>query len=154
MRRKKLTHRQIDARQRGSVYVLVLGASLIVAVIGISALMAARVQRRATQVSAGMAQTRQLARSAIDLGLLTVQQNPATWRTLFAAGTLPTNLSLGSGKLTLAATDPVDGDLTNNLTDPVVLTGIGMSGDARYMLQVTLNGDGTIELGSWKRVVN
>lgn len=154
MRRKKLTHRRIDARSRGSVYILVLGASLLVAVIGISALMAARVQRRATQASAGMAQTRQLACSAIDLGLLAIQQNPTTWRTLFTAGTLPTDLSLGSGLLTLTAVDPIDSDLTNNTTDPVVLTGVGSVGQARYMLEVTLNGDGTIAPGTWKRVVN
>lgn len=146
--------RKADIRHRGSVYLLVLGASLLVAVIGVSALMAARVQLRTVSAAADAIQTRLLARSAIDLGLLTIRQSPTTWRTLFTAGTLPTDLSLGSGLLTLTAVDHVDGDLTNNTTDPVVLTGIGMSGDARYMLEVTLNGDGTISPGTWKRVVN
>ncbi len=147
------TIRAGDIRQRGSVYVLVLGASILVAVIGVSALMAARVQHGAISRSADAAQTRLLARSAIDLGLCSIRQNP-TWRTLFAAGTLPTGLELGSGTLTLTATDPVDGNLTNNNTDPVVLIGIGNVGQATYRLEVTLNGDGMIESGSWRRVVN
>jgi Tfp pilus assembly protein PilX len=143
-----------DLRRRGSVYVLVLGASLIVALIGVSALMAARVQRRVVSGSADMAQARQFAGSVIDLGLFTIRQNPLSWRAQFAAGTIPNDLALGTGTLTLTATDPVDGNLTNNITDPVVLTGVGKCGDARYMLEVTLNGDGTINPGTWKRVVN
>jgi hypothetical protein len=146
--------RRSDLRHRGSVYVLVLGASLIVAVIGLSSLMAARVQRQVTEVSADMVQTRLLARSAIDLGLNTIKTYPANWRFVFDAGNLPTEMPLGAGQLTLTAVDPIDGNLMNNTTDPVVLTGIGKSGDARYMLEVTLNGDGTAQPGTWKRVVN
>jgi hypothetical protein len=154
MRRKKLTRRQIDARSRGSVYVLVLGASLIVAAIGISAVLAARVQLRTTQDSADRTETRQLARSAIDMGLFTVQRNPDTWRKVFSSGTIPTDMPLGSGTITLTATDSVDGDFLNNDTDPVVLLGTGTIGQAQYMLEVTINGDGTVAPGTWKRVVS
>ena len=143
----------LGARQRGSVYILVLGASLIVAVIGISSLMAARVQRRAVVASSDMTQARELARTAIDRGLWEVKVNVMSWRTTFSDGTL-TNISFAGGTFSLVAVDPIDGNLTNNTTDPIVLTGTGKYGEAQYMLEVTLNGDGSIQPDTWKRVVN
>ncbi len=142
-----------DARHRGSVYVLVLGASLLVAVIGISSLMAARVQRRATTASTDMIQARELARTAVDRILWGIVTYPTTWRVIYGSGYL-TNVPFGNGTFTAALMDPVDGDLFNNTTDPVVLTGTGNVGQATYILEVTLNGDGTVQPGTWKRVVN
>ncbi len=151
------THKHIiprpDTRHRGSVYLLVLGASILVAVIGISSLMAARVQRRTIQMSAGMIQSRELAGAAIDRGLWEIKVNSMFWRMKFVYWP-PTNVPLANGTFTLTATDPIDGNLLNNTADPVILTGIGKSGDAQYLLQVTLNGDGTVQPGTWKRVVN
>ncbi len=145
--------RPIDPRSRGSVYILVLGASLLVAAIGVSSLMAVRVKGRMHNAAIDQAKAQELSRSAIDRGLWEVKTNSLLWRTVFAAGTL-TNVPLGDGTFTLFAVDPVDGSLTNNNTDPVELTGLGKVGDARYMLGVTLNGDGTVQPGTWKRVVN
>jgi len=142
-----------DPRSRGSVYILVLGASLLVAVIGISSLMAARVQRRAVVVSADVIQARENARAAIDRTLWGIKMMPITWRASLAGGAFSSG-TLGGGSLSLVVVDPVDGNLTNNNTDPVVLTGTGNVGQATYMLDVTLNGDGTIRPGTWKRVVN
>lgn len=146
-------YRQQDARRRGSVYILVLGASLIVATIGISALMAARVQRRAVVITADMTQARENARVAIDRALWDIKVNPSSWRSSLAGGSYSSG-TLGGGTLSLTAVDPVDGNLTNNNTDPVVLTGTGNVGQATYILEVTLNPDGTINPGTWKRVVN
>ena len=47
---------------------------------------------------------------------------------------------MGGGSYSLTGVDSMDGDLTNNDTDAVVLTGIGVQGDARYKLQTTLTG--------------
>jgi len=146
-------NRQQDIRRRGSVYILVLGASLIVATIGISALMAARVQRRAMVASTDMIQARENARAAIERALWDIKVMPASWRFSLAGGALASG-TFGGGTLTLVMTDPVDGNLTNNTTDPVVLTGTGNVGQATYIIEVTLNGDGTINPGTWKRVVN
>lgn len=143
---------KLTARDRGSVYVLVLGASLLVAAIGVSSLMAARVQRKIVTVSADRGQARELARTAIDRGLWEVKNNAALWRTVFAAGTL-SNISFGGGTFTLIAIDPIDNNLLNNNTDPVILVGDGKKGDARYLLRVTLNGDGSVRGGTWQRVV-
>jgi hypothetical protein len=141
-----------NPRQRGSVYVLVLGASLLVAVIGVSSLMAARVQRRAVVASADMTQASELARSALDWGLWEININPGFWRMVLASMP-PTNVPFAGGTYSLTLVDPIDGNLTNNNTDPVVFTGIGKFGSARFMLEVTLNGDGSVQAGTWKRVV-
>jgi len=151
--KQAITFQQSDSRSRGSVYILVLGASLLVATIGISSLMAARVQSRAVAASAGMTQARENARTAVDRGLWEIKYNFLLWRTTFA-GTFLQNVSFGDGTFSLYAVDPTDGNLTNNGTDPVVLTGVGKSGSAKYMLEVTLNGNGSIQPGTWKRVVN
>jgi len=127
---------------------------MLIAVIGIASLMASRVQRRSTTLAGDAIVARELARSGIDLGLLYIQQQPTQWRADFAAGTAITNMDLGDGQVTVTAADPIDGNLTNNSTDPVVLTGVGNSSSSTYMLEVTLNGDGTIQPGTWKRVVN
>lgn len=139
-------------RERGSVYILVLGASLLVAAIGVSSLLAARVQRKTVTASAEMIQARELARTAIDRGLWEVKNNPASWRAVFKAGTL-SNKPFGGGTFTLIAVDPADGDLLNNNTDPVILAGYGKKGGAVYVLYVTLNGDGTVRGGTWNRFV-
>ncbi len=157
MKRDMKTDRHLiigsGARQRGSVYILVLGASLIVAVIGISSLMAARVQRRAVAASAEMIQARELARSAIERGLRDIKVNSTFWRMQMAMMP-PTNVPFADGTFTLTIVDPIDGNLTNNTSDPVVFTGIGKYGDSQYILEVSLNGDGSIQPGTWKRVVN
>jgi len=140
------------ARQRGSVYVMVLGASLIVALIGIASLMATRVQLRTVNMAKDKAQARELARAAVDRGLWEVEANPLLWRLTFASGSL-SNVPLGDGTFTLGAVDPVDGNLVIG-SDPVVLTGVGETGGAKYMLQVTLDSSGAVQPGSWKRVVN
>ncbi len=140
-------------RQRGSVYILVLASSLLVATIGISSLMAARVQLRATSSARDKVKSRELARTAIDRGLWEVQNNALGWRGVLASGVL-TNVSFGGGSFTLVASDLVDGNVLNNTTDPVLLFGVGDSGQARFMLYVMLNGDGTVQEGTWKRHVN
>lgn len=146
-------HTRRGHRQRGSVYVLVLGASLLVATIGISSLMAARVQLRATSSSRDQGEARELARTAVDRGLWEMNNNNAGWRAVFEAGTL-TDISFGNGAFSLQAVDPVDNKLLDDPSDPVFLIGIGKSGNARYMLAVMCNSDGTVQTGTWRQAVD
>ena len=143
------------ARERGSVYILVLGASLLVAVIGISSLMAARVQRRSTTLTADRIQACELARSGIDFmmyGANDITTN-SVWRAKLNNGDY-TNVAFGGGTFTVVGVDPNDGDLINNNGDPVVLTCTGDYRKATYILRVTVDGDGTPQLGTWKHIVN
>lgn len=88
------------------------------------------------------------------MGLLLIQRNPSDWRGTFAGsgGSLP-EMDIGSGTFALEAVDPVDGDLLNG-SDPVLLTGIGRVGRARYKLQVRLEANGSPTPGTWRHVVD
>ena len=144
----------IDPRRRGSVYILVLGASLLVAAIGISSLLAARVQRRTVNLTADLMQARELARSGIERVMWGAETDYLGWfwRPMLENGDYE-NRALGAGTFSVTGVDPVDGNLTNDNADPVVLTSEGVYGDAKYILRVTIDGDGTPQPGTWQRVV-
>lgn len=149
--------RSLAAARRGSVYLLVLGVSMIVVVIGLSGLMVSRIEQRSASAVSDMTQARLHALAAIEMGMFLIDANPLSWRDSFKAGVLPTDMPLGNGTLTLQAADPVDGDLTNNTVDPVLFTGIGIDGGARHKLQVTITFTGGVaefQPGSWKQVVD
>lgn len=144
-----------SSRQRGSVYILVLGASLMVALIGVSSLMAARVHRRAVSVTADRMQARELARAGIDRVMYDPKVDPLGlfWRAMLVNGDYE-NMGFAGGSFSVTGVDPNDGDLLNGSNDLVVLASTGKYGQAVYVLQVTIDGDGTPQPGTWKRVVN
>ena len=123
--------------RKGTAYVAVLGASLIVTVIGLSALTAVRVERRSAQTEHDFTRARLYAQAAIDLGLLWMTQD-SDWRTNRTNGDWVLDAPFDRGTLSIAAADPTDGDLANDEKDPVTLTGTGIVGDARYMLEATI----------------
>ncbi len=126
--------------RRGSVYILVLSASLLGTVIGISALMVARIQHRAAAGTDDLAEARVYARSALEIGLLKISQDP-TWRTTYGNSNWPKNQPIGNGTYTIEAVDPADGDVTTGSLDPVELTGIGTMGLATQKIKVRLDAD-------------
>ena len=143
-----------DRRRRGSAYLAVLGAAAIVSIIGLSALLIARIDLRRATDTTDLAQARLCAMSGTDVCLLMIEQNRDTWRDTFidAGGALP-KVDIGSGSFELRAVDPVDGDLADGY-DPVLLTAIGYAGRACYKLQVRLEPNGLPTPGTWKQVVN
>lgn len=147
--------RRLTCRQRGSVYILVLGASLLVAAIGVSSLLAARVQRRARTAAADRAQAREIARSGIEFVMYGEEKDflEFIWRGMLENGDY-LNRPFGGGTFSVTGVDPVDGDVNNDNTNPVILTSTGVYGQAVYILRVTINSDGTIQPGTWRRVVN
>jgi hypothetical protein len=110
---------------------------MIVTVIGVSALTLIRVERRFAENTGDFAQARFYAKSAIEMGLLRIDNNPS-WRTTYTNGVWEANCPIGTGTYTLEGIDPDDGDLTDRNTDPLVLKGTGVQGETRYKLQVTL----------------
>ncbi len=143
--------------RRGSIYVLVLGAATIVTVIGLSALLAARIQHRAARGTSDLAQARLCAVSAIDMALYTIDRSSGAWQDLDDIRDLMqsnpvVNQSIGPGKFNLQAT-AVDENGDNN-TDYLLLTGIGYAGGARFKLQVTLAPDGSVLPGTWRQTVD
>jgi hypothetical protein len=119
------------------MYVAVLSAALIVSVIGLSALAAVRVQRLGAEGTNDLVAARFYARSAIEMGLHWIRSDP-NWRDNRPNGVWAANVPIGNESFTLEGTDPDALPLNNDLNEPLVLTGIGVKGDARYKLQVTL----------------
>ena len=143
--------------RRGSVYLIVLSVSMIVLVIGLSGLMVSRIEQRSASAVSDMTHARLHALAAVEMGMFEIEEYPSSWRDRFDAGILPTDMPLGNGTLTLKVTDPADNNLTNNETDPVLFTGIGIEGAARHKLQVTITFTGGVtdfQPGSWKQVVD
>lgn len=143
--------------RRGSIYLLVLSVSMIVMVIGLSGLIVSRIEQRSASAGSDMTQARLLALAAVEMGLFLIEADPLGWRDAFKAGVLPTNLPLGNGTFTLQAVDPVDNNLTDNVGDQVLFTGIGIEGVARHKLQVTITFTGGVaefQPVSWKQVVD
>jgi hypothetical protein len=110
---------------------------MMVTVIGLASLFSIRVQRRAVEQTKDRAQARLCAWSAIELGILYVQNS--SWRSTWPNGTWLSNKPLGSGSFSLQGIDPIDGDLANSKYNPLVLTGIGTKGTACHKTQLYLN---------------
>jgi hypothetical protein len=114
-----------------------MASSLLVTIIGLGALAAVRLQTRRAGYARDYGQGRHAAVSALELGLLFVEQDP-NWRTAWPNGTWLDDKPLGNATFDLLGTDPQDGDLTNSEYEPLVLTGIGTKDIARHKAQVTL----------------
>ncbi|MGQ9574698.1 MAG: hypothetical protein ACUVUC_05225 [Thermoguttaceae bacterium] len=125
-------------RRRASTYLVVLAVALIVATMGLGALLAVRAQLRAASSLADAAEARWYALSAVELGRMWINKDPA-WRTNRTTGLWASEQPLGSGSFTLEVTDPVDGDLANRPHDPVIFKATGIKGSCRQMLEVTLS---------------
>ena len=125
------------AKSTGSVYLHVLGASMLVTIIGLAAVAAVRLQTRAAQRATDDVTARACAVSAVELGLLHVKQDP-NWRATWPNGAWMSDKSLGDGTFTLEGIDPQDGDLADSEYEPLILTGTGMKGVARHKTQVIL----------------
>lgn len=124
-------------RRRGSMYILVLGIAVAVAVIGLSSLAVARIERRGNEGWDDFAQARNHAQAAIELGTAKIQAD-ANWRSTYPNGVWEADRPIGDGQYTLTGTDPGDGNLADDAMDSLVLTGIGAQGDALHKRQVQL----------------
>ena len=145
-----------DHRRRGSIYVVVLGTSMLVTVIGVSALMATRIERTYVEGCNDLEAARLHAHSAIEMGYFWINNDP-DWRTTRANGIWLADQPIGTGTFTLAVIDPDDGDLKSEPNNRIVLTGTGIEGDTRFKLAVTfavVDGGYEVTEGSWKQVID
>src|SRR6185295_3278033 len=117
-------------RRTGGVYIAVLGSSMIIALLGMCALIGQRIENRLVVASTDIRQAQLNANTAVELALLTMKQD-VNWRTNYSNGNWFTNRSTGNGTCTVNVVDPVDGNLSNNSDDMVVVTGIGNSGQSQ-----------------------
>lgn len=131
------TTRRRYARRRASAYALVLMTSLMVAVVGVSALTAVRVEARAGGEVDSLGAARIIAKSGIELATQMMHDDPL-WRTTLGDGAWKSNARLGAGSLTIEAADPVDNSVATG-NDPVVITATGRVGNARHRSRATID---------------
>jgi len=139
-----------DKSRRGSAYVAVLAASVLVIIIGLGALTATRLAAQTATLNNDAADARLLARSAVELALLHVQDHSAAWRQDFADEAVLQDVPLGRGHVSIYAYDPDDGDLLDDATDPVVIRGEGRIDEARALIETRIDADGVVQAGSWR----
>src|SRR4051812_45934562 len=81
-------------RRKGSVYVLIIGVSMLAATITIAASLAGRAQSRALDGANNAAEARLYAQAAIDLGRLYIKQD-SSWRANRTNGRWINGLAIG-----------------------------------------------------------
>lgn len=129
--------RDRSLRRQGSLYVAVLLVGVIVSVLGLSAVLVGRINSRAYSGLSDMTIARMNAKSAIRLGMLEIENDP-NWRFSHLSDDWFTDKPLGGGTYSLIVRDPSDDDVSDAAADPLILTGIGRSGDAVHRTQITL----------------
>lgn len=123
-------------RRRGVGYVYFLSTVMLVMVIGLSALMYARIQLRSAQAGNHSLAARFYAQSALELGFAETQRDP-NWRTNLGSGAWFTDQPIGGGTLSLEVAILSDGDANPN-NNPILLIGTGVHGQATHKIEVTL----------------
>jgi Tfp pilus assembly protein PilX len=124
--------------RRGTAYVVMLAMSLMVAVIGLSALYASRSDSKSLGLSSDADASRDLAYSALELAQQWIAQDP-NWRSNRKQGAWATDVSGGQGAtFSIEVADPADADLANDPYQSVVVTATAKKGVARCKVQVTL----------------
>ncbi len=128
-----------DTRRRGSTYVMVLGLSLVLTVIGLSALTVSRITSRMVGANRDSSETRFLAFTAAEHALNRINADN-NWRTTFNGATVAK--SFGRGTFSWRVVDENDGDLTDDNSDPATIVATGTVGDASHTLSLRVTCDG------------
>ena len=96
----------------GGVYIAVLGSAMIIALLGMCALIGQRIENRLVVASTDIRQAQLNANTAVELAILSMKQD-TNWRTTYSNGNWFTNRSTGIGSCTANVVDPIDANLAN-----------------------------------------
>lgn len=124
-------------RPRGVLYVAVLCVGLLIAVMGFSGLMVARLQAREGDAVRDSEAAEQLASAALEIGRLAIDRDTG-WRSNYTSGSWGSVVQLGGGRFDWRVIDEVDGNLLNSGTDPIRLYGRGTFGSSVRATSVLL----------------
>lgn len=131
----------VHARCRGGVYLAVLGASMIVTILGVAGLYAARVQGRISSDANDSMRAIAAVSSAVELGRLKIKTD-AGWRTRYSNNTWTSSVDFAGARLSFKLIDEADGNLADNATQSVRLHGRAIIGKAVRIESVELVPDG------------
>lgn len=127
-------------RDRGSVLVLVMGVSAIVGVIGLSSLLAVRLQHRDVDARGDATQAAILADGALRVMHARLSET-GDWRSTHTSGSWSTDETLGLGAaMRYKLTDEADDDLSDSDEDAARLTVRVAYGDAVRLASITIAG--------------
>src|SRR3954453_3252704 len=93
----RLRHKRL---RTGGIYIAVLGTALVVALLGMSALIGQRLQNRMITASSDIRQAQLNANTAIELGLLAMKSD-TNWRTTYSNGNFFATRGTNAGTCTL-----------------------------------------------------
>lgn len=117
-----------SCNRAGTVYIMAMGASLIVACLAIAGLHTVRVQRRMNDQNSQLINARKLAEAGIEF-VQHRMQTDTSWRSFFVHG-VPMKRNATGGDFSVTLSDPIDGNIANQTADPVVVTSTGTFGGA------------------------
>ena len=117
-------------RGRGSTYLLVLAVSSVLMILGLAAASVARVDNLNVAANSDWTEAQLLAMSAAENALCRIADNE-DWRDELSS---PVSVAMGRGTMRWQITDPGDGDLSDNASDPILIVASGQVGDSNYML--------------------
>ncbi|MCZ6835164.1 MAG: hypothetical protein O7G85_05255 [Planctomycetota bacterium] len=131
--------------RRGGVYLLILGSTMLVTIIGITSMMAVQIQHRTAVNTEDQLKARLCAQAGIEMAAYWLE-NDSDWRTTRVNGYWVNGYDVGDGKFTLKITDPVDADLADSNSDSILVYSKGTRGDARHILEVTMDAHSSVVL--------
>jgi hypothetical protein len=123
--------------RRGSIYAVVLGMSILVALIGLSTIAVSRINLRSTNITGEAGEAELLALSACEHAM-TVVNTDSGWRNTYTHDTPVPDVALGRGHFTWKLMDDADSNLAGGGLQPVRVVGYGFVGVARRAFSVEL----------------
>lgn len=128
--------------RRGSVYLMALSTTLVIATLVGGTLYAQTQRVRGERLTADASKARVAAMSGIDVVRAWIAKD-ASWRSNRTSGRWASNLVLGDAKVDLDVIDTVDGNLASNPYDGVKITVTARVGGAEQIVSATLYAQGT-----------
>lgn len=113
-----------------------MGSAMILTLIALATISVQRLQRRALNDQTACLEAENNAQVAIRLAAQSLHGD--AWRATAAHGYWEQGKGFGGGEYSIHAIDPIDGDFADDIRDPVIVTGVGSSGDATRKTRVTL----------------
>jgi len=123
--------------RRGTIYMLVIMSSAIVATIGLASLQLLRLQGRIAREGNDLIEARLYARTAVELGMLKIQTD-SNWRKNLGDGAWITDQAIGQGRYSINVVDPIDNKIEHGNNHPVLITGVGNKGNATFNTTVRM----------------
>ncbi len=130
--------------RRGGVYIMTLAVGMIISVIGLSAVLLVRIQRRRMEATSEAVKARALAPSLVDLGVYRIAGDP-NWRTTYQHDTWTAEETDFGLTWSLKLCDEQDADLANDDTQSVRLYAKVASGRAVRIVSLLLQPPGHAE---------